>query len=833
MGNDRASVHVLGVRHHGPGSARSVATALAELRPDAVLIEGPADAGPLLKLAAAEGMTPPVALLAYAADNPAHSAFWPFAVFSPEWQALTWALENEVDVRFCDLPAATVLAGGRSGSKSKKGDGKGEPDDEASGAEPADDEGSRAEPAEAVGANGDDVGDPELGEHLIDGEYADSSAVRMDPLAMLAFAAGYDDPERWWDDVIESRIAGPVEAARVAESGADGQISSAPELGSARVSESRVFEAITEAMAELRSVTPLPSWAEQQNEARREAYMRTQLRAVLAGGATNVVVVCGAWHAPALTGKLPSAAADARVLKGTPKRKVAITWVPWTHSRLSVASGYGAGVNSPGWYHHLFSHPDLTVVRWLTKVARVLRQEDLPVSSAHVIEAVRLADALATLRGRQLPGLDEVTEATRSVLVDGDDVALALVTSRLVVGEALGTVPEGTPTVPLEADLRAQARRLRLKFEAVDRTLDLDLRRDGDLTRSQLLHRLTLLDVPWGVPAESAVRATGTFRETWRLTWKPELSVSVIEAAMWGTTVEAAAIGRLRDVALGINRTPRNTAAGKEATLPELTEAVEACLLADLPTALPDLLRALDARAAVDLDLEHLTGALPALVRALRYGDVRGTDTSALGQVADAVLTRICVGLPQAVTSLDDTGSATLRTSIDAVHAAVALLDEPAGRERWLVALARVIDRNDVHGLLIGRLVRILRDAGRLSPGDASDRLSRALSVGTTAASKAAWVDGFFSGGGLLLVHDRELLGLLDDWISTLGDPEFVDVLPLLRRTFGQFAGSERRSIGERVRHGRALRPAADTDLDHARAARAMATVATLLGVGA
>jgi len=109
--------------------------------------------------------------------------------------------------------------------------------------------------------------------------------------------------------------------------------------------------------------------------------------------------------------------------------------------------------------------------------------------------------------------------------------------------------------------------------------------------------------------------------------------------------------------------------------------------------------------------------------------------------------------------------------------------------------------------------------------------LSRALSIGSPAAAKAAWVDGFFSGGGLLLVHDRELLGLLDDWISTLEEQEFIDVLPLLRRTFGQFAGSERRSIGERVRHGRAGGRAGEERLDHDRGARAMATVATLLGV--
>jgi len=443
---------------------------LAELRPDAVLIEGPADAGPFLALAAAEGMRPPVALLAYAADNPANSAFWPFAVFSPEWQALTWALKHHVDVRFCDLPASMVLAPAR---KSATGGGT-------SGESPGDggESGGRSGGGGESGSGSDGAGEfeSELG-----GE--GDSSVRSDPLARLAFAAGYDDPERWWDDVIESRAA-------------DAPVAGAAGAGAPSTPESSIFAAITEAMAELRSVTPLPPPAEQQQEARREAYMRTQLRAALAAGARNVVVVCGAWHAPALTGKLPSAAADARVLSRSPKRKVALTWVPWTHSRLSVASGYGAGVTSPGWYHHLFSHPDLTVTRWLTKVARVLREEDLPVSSAHVIEAVRLADALATLRGRQLPGLDEVTEATRSVLVDGDEVALSLVTSRLVVGEALGAVPPGTPTVPLEADLRAQARTLRLKFEALDRTLDLDLRRDGDLSRSQLLHRLTLLDVP-------------------------------------------------------------------------------------------------------------------------------------------------------------------------------------------------------------------------------------------------------------------------------------------------------------------------------------------------
>jgi len=93
--------------------------------------------------------------------------------------------------------------------------------------------------------------------------------------------------------------------------------------------------------------------------------------------------------------------------------------VPWTHSRLSYHSGYGAGINSPGWYQHLFETDDHVAERWLAMVAGLLRAEGHPVSSAHLIEATRLADALAALRGRPVPGLAELTEATLSVLCEG------------------------------------------------------------------------------------------------------------------------------------------------------------------------------------------------------------------------------------------------------------------------------------------------------------------------------------------------------------------------------------------------------------------------------
>ncbi|MEK8144576.1 DUF5682 family protein [Streptomyces sp. M10(2022)] len=87
----------------------------------------------------------------------------------------------------------------------------------------------------------------------------------------------------------------------------------------------------------------------------------------------------------------------------------------------------------------------------MTKVAGLLRDEDRFVSSAHVIEAVRLAETLAAMRGRPLAGLAETTDAVRAVMCEGSDVPLALVQDRLVVGETLGEVPDSAPAVPCSA----------------------------------------------------------------------------------------------------------------------------------------------------------------------------------------------------------------------------------------------------------------------------------------------------------------------------------------------------------------------------------------------
>ncbi len=113
-------LHLFGIRHHGPGSARSLVTALDELGPDAVLVELPADTEPLLRWVVDDGLVPPVALLGYLPADVSRAAFWPLAEFSPEWQAIRWAYRHGIAPVPIDIPDELVVAAGaarRSGRR--------------------------------------------------------------------------------------------------------------------------------------------------------------------------------------------------------------------------------------------------------------------------------------------------------------------------------------------------------------------------------------------------------------------------------------------------------------------------------------------------------------------------------------------------------------------------------------------------------------------------------------------------------------------------------------------------------------------------------------------
>ena len=746
---------VFGVRHHGPGCARSLVAALEAMSPDAVLIEGPPDAAEVLQLAGAAEMKPPVALLVYPVDAPARAVFYPFAEFSPEWQAIRFALARGIPVRFMDLPQYHRLAD--------------------------------RPPATESTAQEDD-GDS--GERDDSAEEADDDIVRVDPIGALAMAAGFPDSELWWEHEIERRQ-----------------------------DPSGLFDGLLEAMRALRDEHPNSLTPE---DARREAFMRQTIRATIKEGKTRIAVVCGAWHAPVLA-ELGPAKPDADLLKGLPKTKTVATWIPWTASRLSYRSGYGAGVNAPGWYQHLWTHPEQPTLRWTVRAARTLREEDLPAPTASVIESIRLAEALASLRGLANPGLREINDSMQAVLCGGEIGPLAFVRDRLELGGPLGEVPPGTPAVPLRRELEAEERRLRLKRTDEIKTLDLDLREPTDRARSRLFHRLRLLEIEWAKP-ETVSGKSGTFHELWQLRWRPELEIAIVEASRWGSTFAVAAGTRAIDLA------------NKTEDLGPLTEILDKVVVAELDDALGRVLAIVQARAALASDVIHLAAALPRLARLSRYGDVRGLSAEPVLALFDGIYQRLLVGLPNACTSLDDDAAAAMANALAQVHDAVGLLDRADLTQSWLEAVASLSERDSATPLVRGYAARLAHDKGRVGRDDLVRLASRALSRAVPPNEVAAWLEGLLRGGALLLMHAHDLWAVLDGWLAELSNDALDAVLPLLRRAFSPFSGPERRSMGEIVRTlrgpGRSSSLAPRTvEIDERRAALVLPVLAQILGV--
>lgn len=771
-------VALFGIRHHGPGCARSLRRALERLRPDCVLIEGPAGAEALLTHLVDTALQPPVALLSHAIDEPQLAVFHPYAVYSPEWQAMQWAAQENVPARFIDVPPAVSLGWQKAAR------------------EQSTEYGTQAK-AEAAPAGNEPTAIHESQPRL-SGAGAAPPAVDddtpHDPLDWLARAAGYGDGETWWNHVVEER--------------GDGE---------------GLFEVIAQAMTELREHAPQRPRANQAHEDVREAHMRNALRDARKEGFQRIAVVCGAWHVPALAATI-TAAADARLLKGLPKLKTQTTWVPWTYRHLSLRSGYGAGVAAPGWYDHLWRNDgrrDERAIGWYARVARLLREHGLDCSSAHLIEAARLADTLAALRERPAPSLDDIGEATRSAICNGEDTPMRLIQDALLIGDALGTVPSSVPTVPLQRDLETEQKRLRLKAEALSKTLDLDLRNDTDLQRSHLLHRLALLGIGWGEIAHVGRSARGTFHEIWTLAWEPGFQIDLIVASRYGQTVLLAATMRAIEQARQAQK------------LPELAALIDRVLLANLPQAVPEVSAELEARAATQADPLALLEALPALANVYRYGNVRRTDSEQVARLFDSLVLRACIGLPLALCDLDGDAAEQARNTLLAADQAIGLRQGEEQTAVWRRALDLIVRSEAGASLLRGLATRLLLDVSALPNGDVEKHLLRHLSTGVEPLEAARWLDGFLNRNATVLLHDDAVWSLIDGWLGRLGDEHFLRIVPLVRRTFAEFEPADRRDLGERVKQAErpAHAPAPAAAWNEVRAARALPMLRELFGV--
>lgn len=715
-------LHILGIRHHGPGSAALLRKALDLIDPVCVLVEGPPEGDELIQYVADPDLKPPVAMLLHASEETELASFMPFAEFSPEWQAMRWALQHKRPVRFCDWPAAVSLAQKKNAEEHPQ---------------------------------------------------AQAPQERSDALDLLASAAGYDDGETFWNGLVEQHAHSGQNALSIFAS---------------------IETAMTEARAQETSAAQSPE--EATRNLQREAFMRSNIRAALKEFDGKIAVVTGAWHVGALR-QLDNASDDRALIKDLPRLKIDATWVPWTDSRLSAFSGYGAGVISPGWYRHLWAlyarekmaEAEEFASVWQSRTAFKLREEGFTAPTASAIEATRLALGLAAIRDLPMPGLAEMREASLAAMCDGNPVPLVMLERKLYIGERVGEIGDRIPQNPLARDLADCQRKTRLKPQDLELEIKLDLRSEAGLLKSTLLHRLNLINVPWGKLTD-AQAGRGTFREVWVIKWDPSYSVSLAAALVYGVTIEQAAA----------NATAKKAA--ETTSITQLAGLIQSALVADLPETAASCIQQLQSVAVNSSDITDLMSAVSPLVRVLRYGTARRLPEDALRSLILSISVEINAGVRIAGHGLDEATATARIVATEAYDEALRLFADEALTASWRNELARIVTDDQVTPSIAGLSLRRLHDVRAWELDRVATEFARHTGSRQPKDS-GAFLESFLRGGSEVLLQDEPLLQLLDVWLCDLTEADFTESLPLLRRSMSSFDTVARRRLLERVQRGR------------------------------
>lgn len=705
-----------GIRHLSPAGAYYLKGFLDEKRPKLVLVEGPSDFGDMLSDMVRGETKPPIAVLAYTKEAPVRTVLYPFAEYSPEYQAIWWCHEHHVECRFMDLPSETFLA------------------------------------------------IPECGMQEAEGEEA-----RVSVYEQLDQKSGEDGHDTFWERVMEQ--AGSMEAYHVG----------ANNFG-----------------ANIRSLTEGKEndWAE---TVLREAYMRQQIRKAVDAGMEpqDIVVVTGSYHVEGLK-SWQDADED---LSGMPKVEANHTLMPYSYYRLSTRAGYGAGNKAPAYYALLWEglnkgEPMYAVYSYLIRLAKYQREKGNPVSSASVIEAVRLAMSLAQLRGGTIASLRDLRDAAETCIGEGSVSNIILATADTEIGTAIGALPDGVSRTSIQEDFYRQLKDLKLeKYRDITaQDLMLDLRENRrvsseksafiDLHRSFFLHRLRVIKVSFA-QQQAVSQDNATWSEHWVVRWTPEAEIELVESALKGDTIDGAAsfamkervenAGNMGDIALVIEDA---CCCGMEKAVSYATAALQ--------------------RMAVDAaSVEDLAKTAQRLSVVVQYGNIRRIDAKPLEPILQQLFYRACLILEQACVC-DDAASKVIITAMEQLNSAE-LAHDFLDNAEWIKVLDNISERDDLNTKLSGFAAAILLERGSMDTQQLRTEVSRRLSKGIPADLGAGWFEGLAMKNRYALIARLSLWESLNDYLDTLDDEEFKRALVFLRRAFADFSAAEKDQIAENL----------------------------------
>ncbi len=747
------------VRHHSPMTAKHLEAAIRERRPKLIFIEGPSEAQDLVEFLIDRETKPPVAIYSSYRDDentlglagvvtasrsiPARFACWyPLVEYSPEYVAMKAARQIGAEAIFIDLPHFALL---RPHSEAC---------DEAS------------PPGAAPTKTPDD-----------DRLLWESGFYRT-----LAEAAGYRSFNEAWDAIFEF---GPLESDREA------------------------FRRELATFCAASRATTHPQRIAHDGTLERERCMWQTIQRTLAERSCppeQAMVVCGGFH-------LFLDRTDSTPPPSAPAGTVYTSVVPYSFFRISELSGYAAGNRAPQFYQMRWDSfhgaPDDLITEYLITVLKRIRRRGEAASSADAISAYQHAILLAGLRGRPAPILEDLHDALITCCVKGDPQqegeALLQAIDEVDVGTKVGRVTPRLGRLPLVTDFHNALSDLELG-EALGKekrmSLELDKRQPRDADRSVFLHRLRFLEVPFGELKEQTTNdfATGLlFRERWTLRWDPKIDAALIEKSLYGDTIVAAVLARLREAIV----------AGDQSA-----DVVCSRLVQSIDMDLPDMVREVQIACSRAIDAEDrfipLTGALGHLTVIDRYAEHRELPRGTLSDLIVRCFGRACFALADIVAAPEEQQGPIVESLFQLGELILQGKTQGLDRELFIGHVRNAAAETSVP-FLRGAFLGILAELRVLSAEDLAAELSAlAKAAQDQLVTAGDLLDGIMAASrASILLGAPSLIAAVDELLRSAEWESFLVLLPRMRSAFERLHERQRDRIAEAVAERYGLKEAA------------------------
>lgn len=778
---EMAEIKLLPVRHHSPACARQVQRMIEQWQPRAVLIEGPDTACSLIPAMIDPATKAPFAVY-YSYDDTAgavseekekYRCYYPFLDYSPELAALRAGSALGAQVAFIDLPYGDILAASQAGKGIRQ-------------------EGDKS--------NYND-------------DYLLSRSAYVQRLCEKTGLRSFDE---FWEKYFE--LEGLEQ---------DGET---------------WFDNLLAYCRQARESTP-PEQLKEEGCLAREAYMAKKILDVareLAGedaALHRILVVTGGFHTSALAQRLGGM--DAEETAGgnfaqtdLPKKLVSakdqgVYLMPYSMEAADALNGYASGMPFPGFYQEIWEHVQegeqeemqpyvRAVLDMIVATGKAVRRAEGSASTYDEICACSMAEGLAALRGKPQPGAYELQDVVLSCFVKGEynlatDEPMRLL-RRQMTGRRVGELCQGAGEPPLLQDFRAQCKRYGLQTSSTlenDVTLSI-FGKKKHRQMSMFFHRLLFLQAPYARREKGPNLQTGRdrnlMREIWKYKWNAQVMAALIDASVYGGTVEEAARGVAQE------QLKKAVYAREGALL--LTQVLEMGLEGQQEQVYGKLQELLMS----DTDFYSLAEALRSLTMVQQLRRLYDSELEIQGMMQTCI--RRLLGLLPNMTRVKEEDMARCMEAVKLLYQVIGRMEreesshgnkadtdnEAAGEwqsedtlmDNYFETLLTMDRDSEIQAGVHGCIHGLLYGGGRESVTQ-TQQVCRGYLTGTREQQlkTAMFFRGLFYGAKDLVFVGDTFLRMLDEFLMQVGEEDFMQLLPELHMAFTYFTPAETDRIAQ------------------------------------